>query len=67
MSNKEDTKPWEKQFEKEKKEYMMKRFSESFWSVEYSDGYGNDINIADGLCRIAEHLSIIAKSMSKNK
>tara|TARA_R100000458_G_scaffold2583_1_gene2115 strand:+ start:985 stop:1176 length:192 start_codon:yes stop_codon:yes gene_type:complete len=59
MSSKET----EEQWEKEKKEAMMRKFVDSFWSVEYTDEYGHDINIADGLCRIAEHLSVIASKI----
>jgi|TARA_R110001599_G_scaffold51596_7_gene144935 hypothetical protein len=63
MSSKETEKKWGK----DKKEAIMRRVSDSLWSTEYDDGYLNEINIADGLCRIAEHLSKIAKSMSENK
>jgi hypothetical protein len=61
------SKETEKQWEKEKKEAIMRRFSSSLWSTEYTDEFLNEVNIADGLCRIAEHLSKIAKLMSENK
>tara|TARA_R100001224_G_scaffold96288_1_gene66074 strand:- start:14 stop:205 length:192 start_codon:yes stop_codon:yes gene_type:complete len=61
------SKETEKQWEKEKKEAAMRRFADSFWSNEYSDEFLHAVNITDGLCRIAEHLSKIAKLMSENK